>query len=277
VTETAGPPVLHLSGPRLAESLETLVAGSEDRGGVEDYVAGLRTKASIFQAALKPERIAGLDQATFLGLCAFMASVRRRVGPWLAEVGMDTARRALATLLDGAEDTGDPAAVDARMARFGTAFGHGKGYRWVRDLGAEVLHCLMPEHYPLMTRWVWDHAANTGVLREIWHGDGDAIAVPDGYQTFLVLRQELSQFLSSNGIYREVPLYVDLLCAQVYADYLCTQGGSFLRTEFASEQDPLHYTRRMLGLDGVDTKTGRTRVKGPDGKALVLDLSETRH
>lgn len=279
MTQAEPAPVLHLSGPRLARSFETLVGNSEDTGGVERYIDGLRTKVAVFQAALTADRIADLDQATFLGLCAFMASARRRVAPWLADAGMDAARRAIAGLLDGAEDTADPAAVDARMARFAGAVGRGKGYRWTRDLGAEILHCLMPERYPLMTRWVWDHAANTGVLREIWHGDvdHDSIAVPDNYQTFLVLRQELSRFLSANGVYRDVPFYVDLLCAQVYADYICAQGGSFLRTEFASEQDPLQYTRRMLGLDAVDPETGRTRVKGPDGRPLVLDLSETRH
>ena len=75
-----------------------------------------------------------------------------------------------------------------------------------------------------MNRWVWDRQANTGVLREIWHGDDvDHITIPvaDGYDTFLVLREELSQFLSDNGFFRDVPQYVDILCAQIYAQYIC--------------------------------------------------------
>ena len=32
-------------------------------------------------------------------------------------------------------------------------------------------------------------------------------------------------------------------------------------TEFASEHDPMQYTRRMLGLDGIDLDSGVTRMK----------------
>jgi hypothetical protein len=80
-----------------------------------------------------------------------------------------------------------------------------------------------------MTRWVWDREANTGVLREIWYGadvDHTTITVPDGYETFLVLREEIAQFLSTNGVFRDVPQMVDMVCAQVYAEYICEQGAA---------------------------------------------------
>ena len=32
----------------------------------------------------------------------------------------------------------------------------GRQHRFLRDLAAEILHNTLPEHYPLMTRWVWD-------------------------------------------------------------------------------------------------------------------------
>ncbi len=130
----------------------------------------------------------------------------------------------------------------------------------------------MPEHYPLMTRWIWDRGANTGVLREIWHDDDVdhiTIEVPDDCATFLMLRQELNQFLSSNGVFRDMLFYVDLLCAQVYSDYIRERGSSYLRTDFTSADDPMAYTRRMLGLDGIEPETGRTRVKLADGPAFV--------
>jgi hypothetical protein len=142
--------------------------------------------------------------------------------------------------------------------------------RFVRDLAAEILHNVLPEQYPLMHRWVWDSRANTGVLREIWHGDDvDAmiIDVPDSYETFLVLREELSQFLADNGVFRDMLWYVDLLQAQVYAGYINAQGGAYLRTDFACEGDPLEQTRRLLGIDGVGLKSSRSLVTTLEGAA----------
>jgi len=270
-------PVLHLSGPRLTRAFETLVKRAEPQGGVERYIAGLAFKTSVFQEALSPGRMAALDETMFLGLCAFMAPVRRRVGPWFADAGIGRVQDMLGALLDGAEDS---AIADERIAAFCASFPDGRKYRWTRDLATEVLHAVMPEQYPLMSRWVWDRAANTGVLREIWHGDNVdhmEIDIPDGYPTFLMLREELSQFLSANGVFRDMLHYVDLLCAQVYADYICEQGGSFLRTDFASEHDTMQYTRRMLGLDGIDPETGRTRTRDGGGQPIVLETLPTRH
>lgn len=272
------PPTLHLDGPRLARSFETLVGASEGEGGVERYITGITFKASLFQETVAPEKLGALTEDTFLGLCAFMATVRRRIGPWLKDNGFETTRRLVAGLLDGAgTDTGD---VDKRIAAFCAGFPDGKSYRWVRDLAAELLHYTMPEPYPLMTRWLWDRQANTGVLREIWYDDNVdhiTIDIPDGFATFLVLREELTQFLSSNGVFRDMVFYVDLLCAQVYADYIRERGATYLRTDFSSADDPMAYTRRMLGLDGVNPESGRTRVKLAEGATFVPGGPEPRH
>jgi len=109
-----------------------------------------------------------------------------------------------------------------------------------------------------MTRWVWDVKANSGVLREIWHGDNvdnERINIGDDYETFIKLREELSGYLTENGVFADVLQYVDLLCAQVYAGYIASQGGSFLKADFAAKQDPIIFTRRLLGLDGVKPKS----------------------
>jgi hypothetical protein len=255
-----GLPVLHLSGPALTAAMEALVSGSEEQGGVERYLEALALKVSLFQEAFA-DGAASVDRDAFKYLCAYMAPVRRRVGPYLEGSAFFDMRDRIAALLDGAEDT---STADARIAAFCAQFPQNKKHRWVRDLAAELLHYTDPERYPLMCRWVWDKRANSGVLREIWYG-GDqthgTIDVPDGYATFLMLRQELSQFLSDNGVFRNVPLFVDLICAQVYAGYVVEQGGSYLRADFASPYDPMQHTRRLLGLDGVDAETGRTRVK----------------
>lgn len=262
----AGPvldlPVLDLSGPVLAAALESLLAGSEAHGGVERYVEALRLKAALFEETFAAG--AGrLDRTAFANLCAYMAPVRRRVAPHLAGSAFFDLRDALAGLLAAGADT---AGTDARLAAFCARFPRDRAHRWVRDLAAEVLHYTDPERYPLMCRWVWDARVNAGVLREIWYAadvDRMTIEAGDGYATFLALRQELARFLSDNGVFRDVPFYVDLLCAQVYARYIAVQGGSYLRTDFASPYDPMQHTRRLLGLDGLDARSGRSRLKAP--------------
>lgn len=261
-------PRLDLSGAKLSRALESMIAGAEDHGGIERYVEALRAKSGLFQAALAPGR--GIDAGALKVLLAHLATVRRRIGPWLAAERIGELRARIAALLDGCEDT---SGTDARMAAFCAAFPEDREHRWVRDLAAEVLHNVDPARYPLMCRWVWDARTGTGALREMWH-DADprrpVTGVPDRYGTFVMLREELSRYLSANGFFRDVVHYVDLLTAQVYAGYLSEQGDGYLRTDFASPADPLQHARRLLGLDGTDAR-GRTRLKTADGTAVVLD------
>ena len=70
-------------------------------------------------------------------------------------------------------------------------------------------------------------------------------------------------------MYRDVLLYIDILLAQVYAGYIGERAGSYLRTDFATPEDPMLHTRRILGLDGVDER-GRTKLKAADGRAEVM-------
>lgn len=263
---------LELSGPRLEAALARLTAGCESHGGIERYVEAVKLKSALFRDALGADGrgAADLEPEAFKGLCAFMATVRRRIAPWLERPDFDTLRAALTRLM---RVTGDTEATDRQVSEFDAALDGGQRERWVRDLAVEILHNVAPERFPLMNRWVWDAATNTGMLREIWFGsehESARIEVPDGYATFLTLREEISGFLSGNGFFRDVIHYVDLLCAQVYAEYICEQGGSYLRTDFSAEDDPLQYTRRLLGLDGVRPGTRRTRLKTIDGKAFVL-------
>jgi hypothetical protein len=263
-------PRLDLSGPLLSSAFEALVGGTDSQGGIETWIDALKLKSRMFGKALG-ESPGDLPLETFKGLCAFMASVRRRVGPWLEQPGWNHMREAVEVFLSGYQDT---TTTDERIAAFCEAFPQDSKHRWVRDLAAELLHGLDPERYPLMTRWVWDAGANTGVIREIWYGDdvdNITLGVPDGYGTCLMLREELSQFLTDNGVFRDVIWYVDLLCAQVYAGYICAQGGVYLRADFSSPHDPMEHTRRMLGLDGVRADTGRTRLKALDGEVHVLE------
>ena len=263
-------PVLDLHGPAIRAGFEAMVNGSEELGGIERYVDAVKLKSAVFQQALVENDVAELDLETFKGLCTFMSTVRRRVGAWLNEEAFVEMRAGIVELFNDAEH------IENRIGRFCDRFPNDKKHRWVKDLAAELLHYAYPERVPLMNRWVWDAKSNTGVIREIWHGDNvDHMTIPvaDGYGTYIMLREELSQFLSENGIFRDVLFYVDVLCAQIYAQYICEQGGSYLRADFTAPEDPMQHTRRLLGLDGVQPGDGRTRLKAINGEAFVLDDS----
>ena len=263
-------PVLHLDGPTLTSNLEVLARHAEKDGGAERYVEGLKFKAALFQEALGAGRVRHLNEENFKGLVAFMPSVRRRIAERMKDVGFPAFRQSLEALLDGATEAHT---ADARVAAFVARFPDDRKHRWVRDLAAEVLHFTLPELYPLMCRWVWDVQTNTGVLREIWHAenvDRLVIDVPDRYEAFLMLREELSTFLADHGVYRDVLFFVDLLQAQIYGHYISSQGSTYLRSDFTEEDDPMQYVRRLLGLDGINTLTGRTRFKTVDGEAYVV-------
>jgi hypothetical protein len=265
-------PVLHLSGAKLRLALEALIRAAEPIGGIERFAAAVKLKSDVMQDRLANGKAATIERESFEDIVILMATVRRRIVGLVDATGWPHVRDAISVLLVGAHI---PGTGDARIAAFVKAFPDDKANRFVRDLASELLHGVYPEHYPLMHRWVWDARANTGVLREIWHdpASGDdvdhiVIDIPDGHETFLVLREELSQFLSDNGMFRDMLWYVDLLQAQIYGDYINAQGGAYLKTDFSAETDPLEHTRRILGLDRIAKRRGRGAI---DGNALALD------
>ena len=264
-------PQLELSGPILKQAFEALIRETDAQTGIEYWTDALKLKSRMFQQALGQGHPGDLPLDTFKGLCAFMASVRRRIGPYLEQPAYGELVDAIVELLDGVKDT---TTTDARVAAFCSRFPQDKKHRWVRDLATEILHGTDPERYPLMCRWVWDRKANTGVIREIWFDDAVdniTINVEDGFGTYLMLREELSQFLTDNGVFRDVIWYVDLLCARIYGDYIGAQGGVYLRADFSAPGDPMEHTRRLLGLDGVKAGSGRTRLKAINGEAFVIE------
>jgi hypothetical protein len=264
-------PVLHLSGSKLRLALEALIRAAEPIGGIERFAAAVKLKSDVLKDRLADGKVARIEREVFEELAILMATVRRRVAGLIDTSGWPRVREAIAVLLHDAQV---PGSADARVATFVKSFPEDKAHRFVRDLASELLHGVYPEHYPLMHRWVWDARANTGVIREMWHDptagddvDHIVIDIPDGHETFLVLREELSQFLSDNGMFRDMLWYVDLLQAQIYGDYVNAQGGASLKTDFSAETDPLEHTRRILGLDRIAKRRGRDI----DGDALTLD------
>ncbi len=241
---------LELSGPILADILETLIYACDQDGGVERYVEALKFKISLFQDAFK-DGGDDLSAENFTKLCMFMPTVRRRVGEYIED---EEKFAELLVAMKGLFGAGD---IDARMTAFSAKFPQDKKHRWTKDLAAEILHNTDPELHPMMQRWVWDRKANSGVIRELWHGDVDSetLHVDDDYEVFLKLREELSGYLTENGIFSDVLYYVDLVCAQAYANYIAAQGGLYLKADFSTKDEPITFTRRLLGLDGVAAKT----------------------
>lgn len=269
--ERAPGPVLDLSGPILRRAMEHLVQSAEPSGGVERYVSALVLKASLFQEVLAKGKIADLSLDEFRDLAAFVTPARRRIAPYLTGPEFVRLKGRVATLLEGWSDLDT---ADARLELFVRGFPQDKAHRWVRDLGAELLHFAAPDHYPLMTRWMWDRRVGTGVLREIWFrradGTEEDVGVDDDFATFSKLYEELGSFLAENGVFRDHVFYTDLLCAHVYADYINDQGGAYLKSDFSEGVDPMLHTRRLLGLDAINTETGRTRLKLIDGDVHVM-------
>ena len=267
-------PVLDLSGPKLRRAFENLVESAEDTGGVERYVGALALKASLFEEVLGKGQVSELTEPEFYDLAAFITPVRRRIGAWLGRNGFAamrcTARRAARRLVRSRYRRSTSSAHSSQ-AFPPTANTAGRAISPPR-----CLHFTAPERYPLMTRWMWDAKVNTGVLREIWYSDNSVepgtILVGDGFATFATLREELEGFLQANGVFRDLALYTDLLCAHIYAAYINDRGGQYLHADFCggAKADAMAHTRRLLGLDAVDTESGRTRLKLIDGEAYVL-------
>lgn len=264
-------PQLSLSGPLLDEAFRSVVKEAEEHGGIERYIEALKLKAALFHDTLGAGKVSRLDLHDFVCLCALMPTVRRRISPYLGGEGFSNLRTGLEQLLSG---IASPSTADQRIAAFCSRFPQDSAHRFVRDLAAEVLHYVDPERHPLMNRWVWDAKTNTGAVREIWWGDNvDGMTIPlaDGYATFQMLREELAQFLTRQGVFRDVIFYVDILIAHVYANYISAQGGTYLRADFSSPEDPMHHTRRILGLDGFRPDSNRTKVKAENGQPFVLE------
>ena len=258
---------LHLDGRTLRNAFETMAKSAEKLGGMEVVVEGLSGKSLLFQRTFV-DCAETLSETEFLDACAFMPTVRRRVNTALAKRDFDFLKSALQNLLNDVTI----ANVDDRMSEFTELFPADKKYRWTRDFAAEILHYRDPETFPLMTRWIWDFGSYSGVLREIWFSElaSNRIKAPDGVRTHLELRHELQGFLQDAGVFANLPLMIDVLCAWVYSQYIGSQGGSFLKTDFSHSADPFGYTLRMLGLDAALSPDGKTQLLLPSGKRYSL-------
>ena len=150
----ASRPQLELSGPVLRRAFETLVEGAESQGGVESWIDALKLKSRLFRQTLIEKEhgpVEELPTEVFKSLCTFMASVRRRIAPYLEKPYYSELTVHVADLIQA---TADSRSTDAAMADFCSHFPNDRSHRWVRDLAAECLHNSDPERFPMMCRWI---------------------------------------------------------------------------------------------------------------------------
>ena len=263
-------PVLHLDGRVLRSAFESMASCAEKLGGMELLTEGVIGKSLLFQRTFVDSQ-SPLVKSEFLDCCAFMPTVRRRLKSVFQQYDFDYIADAIKNLLHDISLE----KVDDRINQFTETLVVGKKGRWARDMAAEILHYREPEVYPLMTRWVWDYAANTGILREIWYCENqlNRLEIPDGVRTHLELRRELDEFLTDCGVYSNRPIVTDILFAWLYSEYIGSQGGSFLKAQFSYTGTPFGYALRMLGLDASTEENGKTRLLMPDGKRYRLSAT----
>lgn len=253
-------PRLQLSASAIGNGFDSLLAKAEESLGLDAYLSALRLKSELFSELLNADRPERLNEKSFLAICTFMSTVRRRIGAWLDENSFNLLQDRLLMLLDTRKPGGQ------RFEYFVASFPSDHTHRWVRDLAAEILHFTEPEKIPLMTRWIWDAQTGSGVIREIWFDQAiplDTLALDDRPVTFLALNSELKEFLGTHGIYRDRIWMQDLLCAHLYAAYINNRGAVFLKSEFTGDVDPMAHTRRLLGLDCFRENGIHMKVKLP--------------
>lgn len=255
-------PVLHLDGAILHTAFDSMIECSEKLGGIEMIVEGVRGKSLLFQRTFSGDGSMMTD-TEFFDACAFMPTVRRRVQPLLKAKGFEYLQNAVTALLDSITLEN----ADVRILTLKKELASDMRDRWIQDLAAEILHYRNPDIFPLMTRWVWDNESNTGVLREIWFTEmqNNKLDIPDGVRTHLELRRELHEFMENAGIYANHQFIINILLAWIYSQYIGSQGGSFLKTEFSQSGTPFDYALRMLGLDAALTGSGLTHMVLADG------------
>jgi hypothetical protein len=262
---TAGPLPVALDEGLFKRHFDTLLAIAEQDTGIESYLACLNAKQHRFGSSLSAGAV--LDMAGVEKLLASVFTARRRLYPALEALGATRINALIEHLLRGT------AAIPQRLQAFVDAMPGAEGMgrpeikaaakvrRAAWDFASELLHYSDPLRYPLMARWVWDAGTQSGAMREFVRG-GDAmrdIPFDNSPGLFEAGRRWIAERIAAQGIYRDEPLWINLVLAQAYTTYFRSVaegslGGDFGRGVSANEQ-----LKKLLGID--DAPSGRARVK----------------
>ena len=244
-----------------------LVAQSEAGGGVAALIGRLQAKqramASTFERALAA---AGLSEVESLLDQVFTA--RRRLYPALEAAGAAKVLAMLAQVIHGALPVAErlQAFVDAMPGAAGMDRASIKAANKLRraawDFAAELLHFSDADQYPLMTCWVWDQSTQSGALREFIRGNDTLKEIPltNAPEMFEGARAWLADQLRTEGIYRDLPLWIDLMLAQAYTNYLRSVAEGGLGADFGRGTTPHEQLAKLLGIERA-RRAGLSRVK----------------
>jgi hypothetical protein len=259
---------LALDSSQFKQFYSQLTHEAAEAGGLELYLASLQDKSDSFSALLAPEALEKLSLEGVAELLEMVFSARRRIFPALELLGIERLRIEIAQLLYGKADLAarlvafsELLDVDERLdkeARKQAA----KSRRAMYDFGAEMLHFNNPVKYPLMTRWVWDQNTVSGALREFIRGNDHLPDVPFGNspEMFEGARVWLATQVSEQGLYRDVPFWVDLVMAKAYSEYFRSMAEGMLSADFGRGTTPAEQLKKFLGIDQL-RKSGQSRVK----------------
>ena len=250
------------------QTFDGLKRHMEIDAGAEAYLQALNSKHELFAQLLGANPFPGLTATDLESLLAHVFTARRRLFPALEAIGLQSVNRAIDQLLHGERDSGTrladfagliPIAGDAdREARKQGQ----KLRRAMHDFGAELLHFSRPEIYPLMARWVWDQTTVSGALREFirGHEQMDAIPLAAVPEVFEGVRLWLANLLKTQGLYRDIEWWVDLVEAEAYAAYFRAVAQGMLSADFGRSGGPEEHLKKFLGIDPVRPR-GHSRVK----------------
>ncbi|MBX3665594.1 MAG: hypothetical protein KF834_07900 [Burkholderiales bacterium] len=249
---------LPLDAAAFRRHFDALLAGAEQDGGIEAYLAALGAKISVFADLRERVRAAPPALHELERVLALVFTARRRLYPALEDLGAEAGAR-VRELWFGA------AAPEQRLQQFVDAMpGAGSTDRagikaaarlrraaW--DFAAELLHYGDPLRYPLMTRWVWDQATQSGALRELVRGGDSIRELPFGNDPGLFegARCWLAEQLAEQGIYRDEELWIDLLQAQAYLAYFRSMTEGSLGADFGRGVPAQEQLKRLLGIDAA--------------------------
>lgn len=237
-------------------------------GGIEGYLGALGAKQRGFAAALAGERSERLTLSGIEALLDRVFTARRRIFSAIEALGEARVGALIENLVQGADSLAPrmQAFVDAMPGATGTDRESIKAAAKLRraawDFAAELVHFADPVRYPLMTRWVWDRTTQSGALREFVRG-GDAlleISFTNEPAQFEAGRGWLAECIAGEGIYRDVPLWIDLTLAQAYTTYVRSMTDGSLGADFGRGAPAHEQLKKLLGID-VARANGRTRVR----------------
>jgi len=246
---------------------------AEEGVQLQDLLTSLRMKSQLFSSLLNAQALPSLSMEGIEALLETVFSARRRLFPALQALGIEGAREAIEELLYGnmmlverLQKFSEIVPVD-ETADKETRKQAAKNRRAAFDFGAEMLHFNNPVKYPLMTRWVWDQNTVSGALREFIRGNDSLPDVPLGNspEMFEGARAWLAEQIAEQGLYKDVPFWIDLILAQAYSEYFRSMAEGMLSADFGRGITPQEQLQKFLGID-AERKTGQSRVKRDMGE-----------